>query len=83
MSNSIKYIESVEEVIEIHKKTIMVSGGGTYGVLNLHSLEACLTQIQNDMYYPTFEDKLTHFFLLPIKAIPFRMEINALQSLSG
>lgn len=72
MSNTIKYIESVKEVIEIHEKTITVSGGGTYGVLNLYSLEACLEQIQNDMYYPTFEDKLTHLFFIANKSHSFQ-----------
>jgi death-on-curing protein len=72
VSNTIKYIESVKEVIEIHEKTITVSGGGTYGVLNLHSLEACLEQIQNDMYYPSFEDKLTHLFFIANKSHSFQ-----------
>jgi hypothetical protein len=40
--NKIKYIDSIEEVIEIHKKTIEVSGGGVDGILNLNSLMACL-----------------------------------------
>ncbi|MCH4895414.1 type II toxin-antitoxin system death-on-curing family toxin [Marinilabiliaceae bacterium JC040] len=55
-----KYIESVDEVIEIHNKTIDVSGGGVYGVLNTSYLESALEHIQNDDYYPTFVDKLTH-----------------------
>lgn len=62
MSNSIFYITSIEEVIDIHQKTVKVSGGGSLGVLNTHSLEAALEHIQNDDYYPTFTDKLTHLF---------------------
>jgi death on curing protein len=60
VSKSIKYIESIEEVMMIHKKTVEVSGGGALGVLNTHSLEAALGLMQNDLYYPTFIDKLTY-----------------------
>lgn len=72
MSNTIKYIETIEEVVEIHKKTIAISGGGTDGILNLNSLEACLEHIQNDMYYPTFTDKLTHLFFIANKSHSFQ-----------
>jgi death-on-curing protein len=57
---NIKYIESIDDVIEIHRKTVQVSGGGTYGVLNTASLESALVFIRDDDYYPTFIDKLTH-----------------------
>lgn len=69
--NKIKYIESIEEVIEIHKKTVEVSGGGADGILNLNSLQACLEHIQNDVYYPTFVDKLTHLFFIANKSHSF------------
>ena len=72
MSNTIKYIETIEEVVEIHKKTIAISGGGTDGIVNLNSLEACLEHIQNDMYYPTFTDKLTHLFFIANKSHSFQ-----------
>jgi len=32
------------------------------GQLNMGQLESVLEHIQNDDYYPTFEDKLTHLF---------------------
>ncbi len=70
--NKIKYIDSIEEVIEIHKKTIEVSGGGVDGILNLNSLMACLEHIQNDVYYPTFTDKLTHLFYIANKSHGFQ-----------
>jgi death-on-curing protein len=38
------------------------SGGGALGVLEIDKLESVLEHIQNDGYYPTFEDKLTHLF---------------------
>lgn len=71
MSSGIKYIESIEEVIEIHKKTVDISGGGTEGVITLDSLEACLLHIKNDVYYPNFVDKLTHLVFVANKSHSF------------
>ena len=51
---------SKEQAIETHKKTIEYSGGGNYGILNIGFLYSALEHIQNDDYYPTFEDKLVH-----------------------
>ena len=51
---------SKEQAIEIHKKTIEYSGGGNYGILNIGFLYSALEHIQNDDYYPTFEEKLVH-----------------------
>lgn len=49
-----------EQAIEVHKKTIEYSGGGDYGIINIGFLYSALEHIQNDDYYPTFEDKLVH-----------------------
>ena len=65
--NTIICITDTQEVIDIHKKTIAVSGGGADGIINIGSLDAALEHIQNDLYYPTFIDKLTHLFLQPIR----------------
>lgn len=46
----------------IHKKTIRYSGGGIYESLDIGKLDSVLQHIQNDEYYPTFVDKLTHLF---------------------
>jgi len=51
---------SIEQAVEIHKKTVEISGGGLDGILDKGRLEGVLEQIQNDDYYPAFEDKLTH-----------------------
>lgn len=51
---------SKEQAIEVHKKTIEYSGGRNYGILNIGFLYSALEHIQNDDYYPTFEDKLVH-----------------------
>ncbi|MFK5987179.1 MAG: type II toxin-antitoxin system death-on-curing family toxin [Pseudomonadota bacterium] len=72
MSNAIIYIQSIEEVILVHQKTVEVSGGGADGVLNTHSLEAALEHIQNDDYYPTFVDKLVHLFYAANKSHCFQ-----------
>ena len=55
------YIPS-DQITSIHKLTIDVSGGGLTGIVNYGQLESVLQNIQNDDYYPTFIDKLTHLF---------------------
>ena len=54
---------TMEQAIEIHRKTVEVSGGGTVGALELGKLD----NIQNDLYYPTFTEKLTHLFFSACK----------------
>ena len=51
-----------EQARVIHEKTIKYSGGGTLEELDFGRLEAVLYNIQNDDWYPTFVDKLTHLF---------------------
>lgn len=51
---------TIEQVIETHKLTIRVSGGGTEIILDIGKLESVLQHIQNDSYYPEIEHKLTH-----------------------
>jgi len=68
----IVYITDINELVSLHQKTIEVSGGGTLGILNLNSLSAALDHIQNDDYYPTFEDKLTHLFYVANKSHSFQ-----------
>ncbi len=53
---------TLEQAIEIHGKTVDVSGGGARGQLETGKLDAVLQNIQNDDYYPTFDAKLTHLF---------------------
>lgn len=59
--NGLVYI-SLEQAKEIHRKTILYSGGGVYEHLDLGKLDSVLQNIQNDLYYPTFEGKMTHLF---------------------
>lgn len=58
---------TLEQVIETHAKTVEVSGGGTLGHLELGKLDSVLQNIQNDDYYPSFEEKLTHLFFSACK----------------
>ena len=53
---------TLEQAIETHRKTVELSGGGSLEHLELGKLGSVLEHIQNDDYYPTFEDKLTHLF---------------------
>ena len=53
---------SLEQAKLIHQKTIQYSGGGTYESFDLGRLESVLQNIQNDDYYPSFVEKLTHLF---------------------
>ncbi len=50
----------IEQAIAVHKLTVKISGGGLDGILDIGKLESVLQHIQNNDYYPTFEDKLTH-----------------------
>lgn len=58
---------TLEQAIDTHAKTVEVSGGGTLGRLELGKLDSVLQNIQNDDYYPTFEEKLTHLFFSACK----------------
>jgi len=53
---------TLDQAIEVHKKTVAISGGGLLGLLDTGPFESALCHMQNDEYYSTFEDKLTHLF---------------------
>lgn len=65
------YFKNIEEIIAIHKKTVVVSGGGSDGIIDLGSIECAIEQIQDDLYYPEFEDKLTHLLWVANKSHGF------------
>jgi len=58
---------TLEQATEIHRKTVEVSGGGSYGHLETGKLDSVLQNIQNDDYYPMFDAKLTHLFFCACK----------------
>lgn len=49
-----------EEAMHVYYKTIECSGGGCDGAINIAALESALEFVQNDLYYPSFEDKLVY-----------------------
>jgi len=49
-----------DQTLEVHRETVKKSGGGTYDSINIGYLSSALDHIQNDLYYPTFKEKLTH-----------------------
>ena len=51
---------TIEDLLHYYEETILQSGGGMTGVRDMGGLEKVLDFIQNDDYYPTFEDKLTY-----------------------
>lgn len=59
--DGIVYI-TLEQAKAVHAKTITYSDGGTYEHFDLGRLDSVLMNIQNDDYYPTFVDKITHLF---------------------
>ena len=65
------YFKSIDEIIAIHKKTVAVSGGGSVGIIDLGSIECAIEQIQDDLYYPEFEHKLTHLLWVANKSHGF------------
>lgn len=56
----ILYFDAVH-AITVHDDIINKSGG-FQGIRDLGQLESILEHIQYDLYYPDFEDKLTHLF---------------------
>ena len=53
---------TLEQAKITHQKTIKYSGGGVTQELDIGKLDSVLQHIQNDDYYPTFVDKITHLF---------------------
>lgn len=50
---------TIEDVISKHNYIITISGG-LHGVKNIGYLESSLDFVQDDLYYPEFEDKITY-----------------------
>ena len=55
----ISYI-SYDELLFIYYKMIEKSGGGSPGILKKGNIHAILDFVQNDLYYPSFVEKLTY-----------------------
>ena len=59
MSEELKYI-SYDEALVVYAKTVAASGGGLQGVKDEGGIRKVLDFVQNDLYYPTFVEKLTY-----------------------
>jgi len=60
MSNGeISYI-SYNEALELYRKMVNESSGGLSGVRDEGGIRAVLDFVQNDLYYPSFSDKLSY-----------------------
>ena len=56
--------------IKVHD-WIIENSGGLSGNREIGLLDSALTHVQNDMYYPTFEEKLRHIIFAVNKFHPF------------
>lgn len=56
--NDIQYI-TWDELLYVYAKTLEDSNGGLSGIRDRERLESVLDFVQNDLYYPTLESKLT------------------------
>jgi death-on-curing protein len=63
------YLELLH-IVELHD-TAIARSGGISGVQNLGLIESVLAHIQNDDYYPSFEEKITHLFFAINKSHAF------------
>ena len=77
-SEELKYI-SYDEALVVYTKTVAASGGGLQGVKDEGGIRKVLDFVQNDLYYPTFVDKLTylvfglctgHYFIMVTTGTP-------------
>ena len=49
-----------EDIVNKHDNEVIKKSGGTIGVLDGGLIRSAIDFIRNDLYYKTFEDKLTH-----------------------
>ncbi|EFO6606280.1 type II toxin-antitoxin system death-on-curing family toxin [Campylobacter upsaliensis] len=63
---------NLQEVLELHDRMIQAMDGlNGANPKQIALLDSALTQIQNDDYYPSFIDKLTHLMFACVKFHPF------------
>ena len=66
---------TADYTIRIHDKIIEISGG-IPGIKDYGNIDSPLAHIQNDDYYPTFEEKLTHLIFSLTNFMRLMMEIK-------
>ncbi|MGD9970011.1 MAG: type II toxin-antitoxin system death-on-curing family toxin [Sulfuricurvum sp.] len=69
MDYQIFYFDT-KHAIEVHD-WIIDNSGGLHGYREIGLLDSALEHIQNDMYYPTFQEKLKHLIFAVNKFHPF------------
>ena len=57
---------SADDIVGIHSKTIRASGG-LDGFINRDQIYSIVEHMQNDDYYPEFEDKISHLVFCLVK----------------
>lgn len=68
---------SFEDILTYYGETIEQNGGGISGIREKDGIEKILDFVQNDLYYPSLEDKLTYLvFMLSVQGITLQMEIK-------
>ena len=75
MSDELKYI-SYEEALVVYAKTVAASGGGLQGIKDEGGIRKVLDFVQNDLYYPTFVEKLTYLYSAYAPVIISRIPTN-------
>jgi death on curing protein len=58
---------TLDQAVDLHRRTVKISGGGAQGHIDIGKLGSVLEHIQNDNYYPSFSSKLTHLFFCACK----------------
>lgn len=58
-NKGLRYID-YDEALVVYAKTVTASGGGLSGVKDEGGIRKVLDFVQNDLYYPTFNEKLTY-----------------------
>ncbi|CAI3440045.1 type II toxin-antitoxin system death-on-curing family toxin [Enterococcus cecorum] len=72
----------MEYTIKVHD-LIIDEIGGLKGIKDYGQLEIVLANIQNDLYYPTFADKLTHLMYSVVQLHMFLYDNKRLALLLG
>jgi death-on-curing protein len=69
MNSKIFYFD-IKHAIKVHD-WIIIKSGGLKGQREINLLSSALEHIQNDLYYPAFEEKLKHLIIAVNKFHPF------------
>ena len=54
------FYPDLKSIIEKHDFEVIGKSGGSLGLLDIGLVESCIEFIKNNLYYATFEEKITH-----------------------